>query len=211
MFTGIVAGLCELGSVTDEPGIRRMEVRLGRIGEGLSSGASVAINGVCLTVARVDQATASFDVVRQTLNNTNLGALAPGSRVNVERALRFGDEVGGHVLSGHIAGTAVVDAIEAGPNERNLWFRINPDWMRYLHDKGFIALDGASLTIAEVDAPAHRIKICLIPETLARTTLGLAGEGSEINLEIDAQTHRVVETVERVLAARGLNAAGFLV
>ena len=203
MFTGIVQGLCEVAATADEPSLRRLEVDLGSLAEGLQLGASVAVNGVCLTVAGLRNDRAGFEVVRETLNCTNLGALTTGSRVNIERSCRMGDEIGGHLLAGHVEGAGKVDAVEDGPNERNLWLRVAPEWMRCLHHKGFVALNGASLTIAAVDAEEHRIKVCLIPETLARTTLGAATPGSRLNLEIDQQTRAVVETVERVLAAQG--------
>lgn len=203
MFTGIVQGLCEVAAVTDEPALRRLRVDLGGLAEGLRPGASVAVNGVCLTATHVDGDRAGFDVVRETLRCTNLGALALGGRVNVERSCRIGDEIGGHPLAGHVQGAAEVEAVEDGPNERNLWLRAAPDWMRFLHHKGFVALDGASLTVAALDPAEHRFKVCLIPETLARTTLGRAAAGDLLNLEIDQQTRAVVETVERLLRARG--------
>ena len=202
MYTGIVQGLCDVASVADEPGLRRIRIHIGDLAEGLELGASVAINGVCLTATEVEAGSACFDVIRETLENTNLGTLATGSRVNVERSFRVGDEIGGHILSGHVVGTAAVDAIEEGENERNLWFRVEADWLRFLHHKGFAALDGASLTIAAVDPSTQRIKVSLIPETIARTTLGTVAQGGRINLEIDPQTRAIVETVERVLAER---------
>ncbi|MYE85073.1 MAG: riboflavin synthase, partial [Gammaproteobacteria bacterium] len=124
MYTGIVQGLCEVASVADQPGCRRLRVQIGDLTEDLALGASVAINGVCLTATEVEAGSACFDVIRETLDHTNLGALQQGSRVNVERSFRVGDEIGGHILSGHIVGTATVAAIEEGENERNLWFRV---------------------------------------------------------------------------------------
>ena len=203
MFTGIVQGLCEIVAIADEPGLRRLAVALGGLAEGLAPGASVAVNGVCLTAVRLRRGTADFQVVRETLSCSNLGALTRGSRVNIERSYRVGDEIGGHLLAGHVEGAAEVVALEEGPKERNLWLRVAPNWLRCLHHKGFVALDGASLTIAAVDAERHRIKVCLIPETCACTTLGVAVQGSRLNLEIDQQTRAVVETVERVLAVQG--------
>lgn len=203
MFTGIVQGFCEVVAVADEPGLRRLEVALGSLAEGLELGASVAVNGVCLTAMRRRGDAAGFQTVQETLDCSNLGALRQGSRVNIERACRVGDELGGHLLAGHVEGTAQVVAVDEGPNERNLWLQVAPDWLRCLHHKGFVALDGASLTIAAVDAERQRIKVCLIPETLARTTLGAAQRGSRLNLEIDQQIRAVVQTVERVLAAQG--------
>lgn len=211
MFTGIVQGLCPVRRIVDEPSIRRLSVDLGELGQGLQLGASVAINGTCLTVTDVPDGDSTcdvpfgvtfdvtFDVIRETLTHTNLGNLAEGSLVNVERSFRVGDEVGGHILSGHVSGRVQIAAIRAANNECDIQFDVPERWMKYLHHKGFVALDGASLTIASVDAPASQISVSLIPETIQRTTLGSAAVGDWVNLEVDAQTQAVVETVERVL------------
>jgi riboflavin synthase len=199
MFTGIVQGLCPVTGVNDEAGLRRIAIELGELAGGLEIGASVAINGTCLTVTSASDGVVSFDVIRETLDNTNLGDLGRDSLVNVERSFRVGDEIGGHILSGHIIGKVRVAAIEEGDNERNVRFDVPPEWMKYLPHKGFVALDGASLTIARADAEGNEITVCLIPETIARTTLGTAEPGSWINLEVDAQTQAVVDTVERLL------------
>lgn len=201
MFTGIVQGLCPVTGVDDEAGLRRIEIELGDLARGIETGASVAINGTCLTVTSATKGVVSFDVIRETLDNTNLGDLACGSLVNVERSFRVGDEIGGHILSGHVIGKVRVAAVEEDRNERNVRFDVGAEWMKYLPHKGFVALDGASLTIARVDETASQITVCLIPETIARTTLGSAGPGSWINLEIDAQTQAVVDTVERLLSS----------
>lgn len=200
MFTGIVQGLCRVRAVDAEPGLRRLTLALGDLAEALEPGASVAINGTCLTVTKASVGEASFDVIRQTLETTNLGGLAAGSLVNVERSFRVGDEVGGHLLSGHVSGTATVTRVEEAVNERNLYLTVPEALTKYLSLKGFVALDGASLTIAHMDRDAHEIGVCLIPETIARTTLGKAAVGDPVNLEVDAQTQTIVDTVERVLA-----------
>ncbi len=202
MFTGIVQGLCEVRGVDDRPSLRRLTLALGPLADGLEDGASVAVNGVCLTVTESDGRDARFDVIRESLDLTNLGSLQSGDRVNVERSFRVGDEIGGHILSGHVSGVATVTRIETSANERNLFFRVPPGLMKYLSYKGFVALDGASLTLAHVDAAPAEIGVCLIPETIARTTLGSVVVGDRVNLEVDAQTQTIVETVERVLAER---------
>jgi riboflavin synthase len=200
VFTGIVQGLCRVVAVVDEPGLRRLQIELTGLVDTLAPGASVAINGTCLTATAVAGTLASFDVIRETVERTNLSDIAAGDRVNVERSLRFGDEIGGHVLSGHIADVVTVARIDTGPAQRTLWFDVAPRWMVYLFHKGFVALDGASLTILAVDAPNHRIAVSLIPETIERTTLGRIGVGARVNLEIDAQSQAIVTTVERLLA-----------
>jgi len=202
MFTGIVQGLCEVADVVEEPGLRRLGITLGDLSEGLEPGASVAINGVCLTVTGRPDSVARFDVIRETLDHTNLGDLAAGSRVNVERSFRVGDEVGGHVVSGHVSGVARVSRIEQAENQRNLYFHVPATLMRFFTMKGYVALDGASLTLSHVDPQASEIGVSLIPETIARTTLGHVEVGDGVNLEVDSQIRTIVETVERVLAER---------
>lgn len=200
MFTGIVQGLCRVAAVEPEEGLRRLIIELGELADGLETGASVAVNGTCLTVTAVLPGAARFDVIRESLERTNLGDLTPGSLVNVERSFRVGDEVGGHIVSGHVAGVATVSRVETASNERNVFFSVPAGLMKYLSLKGFVALDGASLTIAHVDHGAAEIGVCLIPETISRTTLGTAPEGARVNLEVDAQTQAIVETVERLLS-----------
>jgi riboflavin synthase len=198
MYTGIVQGLCRVERVVDEAGLRRLQIEMTELVDSLVVGASVAINGTCLTVTRIVHDTVSFDVIGETMARTNLGGLKVNDRVNVERSMRMGDEIGGHVLSGHVAGLARLERIESGPSRRTLWFDIPIAWMPYLFHKGFVALDGASLTIADIERDQHRLSVSLIPETIARTTLGTAEAGYAANLEIDAQAQAVVTTVERL-------------
>jgi riboflavin synthase len=174
---------------------------VGRLAAGAELGASVAINGSCLTLTAVSSNgnVLSFDIIRETLNLTNLGSLSVGDLVNVERSYRVGDEVGGHIVSGHISATAEVSRIDEAENARDVFFSISPRWLKYLPHKGFVALDGASLTIATSDADSGTISVSLIPETIARTTLGLLRVGDLVNVEIDSQTQAVVDTVERLL------------
>jgi riboflavin synthase len=202
MFTGIVQGLCAVATVDERQSLRRLSIDLGALAAGLELGSSVAINGTCLTVTAVDGGFACFDVIRETLNLTNLGDLTPGRLVNVERSFRVGDEIGGHIVSGHVSGTAVVSAVESGPQERTVLFRVPAELLKYLSYKGFVALDGASLTISRVSAGSSEIGVSLIPETIARTTLGAVAAGDRVNLEVDAQTRSVVDTVERLLGER---------
>lgn len=200
MYTGIVQGQCEVLSVEVVDGVGTLVVDLEALAEGLELGASVSINGVCLTVTGVEGAEVAFNVIGETFASSNLGAVAAGDRVNVERSLKFGDELGGHILSGHIADTVTVAEIEADGANRTMWFDVAPPHMRYLLWKGWVALDGASLTVSRVDRGANRIAVSLIPETLARTTLGRVTVGDRVNLEIDAQTQAIVTTVEDLLS-----------
>lgn len=185
----------------------RLALELDDLTDGLQLGASVAVNGVCLTVTSVEGAIARFDVIQETLDRSNLGSLEPGSRVNVERSFRVGDEIGGHLVSGHVTGTAIVERIDQADNLRTVHLKAPAELGKYLFLKGFVALDGASLTISHCDSAAG-IGVSLIPETIARTTLGFVAVGDAVNIEIDAQTQAVVETTERVMAERLAQQAG---
>ncbi len=204
MFTGIVQDLCEVVGVEDRDGVRRLRVRLGERAVGLELGASVANNGVCLTATAIDGGIVDFDVIAETVRMTNLRFVEPGTRVNIERSLRFGDELGGHILSGHVSGTITVARIDVDGDNRTVWFAVPPAHMGYLMWKGWIAIDGVSLTISHLDRETNEVAVSLIPETLARTTLGSVEVGSVANLELDAQTQTIVTTVREVLRDPGL-------
>jgi len=202
MFTGIIQGTAEVIRIEARDRFRTHVVRLPEtLLDGLEPGASVAHNGCCLTVTRIDGPEIAFDLMEETLRVTNLGELAVGDRVNVERAARFGDEIGGHAMSGHILCTAEVTEVIASEDNREIRFRLPETHARYLFTKGYIGIDGISLTLGAVDGPEFSVH--LIPETLARTNLATREPGDRINIEIDPQTQAIVETVERVLAERG--------
>lgn len=203
MFTGIVQGTAELVAIEELPNFRTHVIRMPSQawGQGLALGASVAHNGCCLTVTGVEGDLVSFDLMQETLRLTNLGQLQTGDNVNVERAARFGDEIGGHAMSGHIMGTAEVLSVIDTPNNRQVWYRLAPELMKYVLTKGYIGIDGISLTVGEVRENAS-FCVNLIPETLARTNLGWVNAGWHTNIEIDPQTQAIVDTVEWVLAAR---------
>ena len=196
MFTGIVQGTAKVVSIDDKPNFRTHVVELpAHMLEGLETGASVANNGCCLTVTEINGARISFDLMKETLRITNLG----------ERAAKFSDEIGGHLMSGHIMTTAEIVKILTSENNRQIWFKVqDPTLMKYILYKGFIGIDGISLTVGEVTAT--RFCVHLIPETLQRTTLGAKKLGDRVNIEIDPQTQAVVDTVERVLAAKEMAA-----
>jgi len=207
MFTGIVQGTAEVVAIQEAEAFRTHVLALpAPLNEGLALGASVAHNGVCLTVTAIDGERVSFDLMRETLRVTNLGALKEGGRVNIERAARFGDEIGGHAMSGHIMGMAELVELDEAPNNRRLWFEVPAALGRFLFDKGYIGVDGISLTIGATRRASaeHGPRFCvdLIPETLARTILVDRAPGDLVNIEIDPQTQAIVETVERVLESR---------
>ncbi len=204
MFSGIVKAMVEVVWVAHAPSLTRYRIQLPEeMLIGLETGASIAVNGVCQTVVSIDNQTVAFDAIQDTLKLTTIPHFALGQKVNVERSLKMGDEIGGHLLSGHIIGTARITNMHAPtPEQRVFEISCDPKWMRYILHKGYIALNGVSLTVGEVFPERGVFTLNLIPETLRLTTFGSAAEGDLINVEIDSQTQAIVETVERVLAAR---------
>ena len=202
MFSGIVQGVAPIHSITEKADFRTQVVKLPpEMRKGLAIGASVANNGVCLTVTEINDNLVSFDLMQETLRITNLGALQVGDLVNIERAMQMGAEIGGHILSGHVYCTATISNIIASENNRQIWFELpNTEVMKYILTKGFVAVDGISLTIGEVRG--NQFCVNLIPETLQRTLMGQRNLGDRVNIEIDSQTQAIVDTVERYLANR---------
>ena len=203
MFTGIVQGMGRVVSV-EQPAadFRTHTVELpGDMAGGLQTGASVAHNGCCLTVTEANGRTARFDLMAETLDKTNLGHLKAGDLVNLERAARFGDEIGGHLMSGHITATTEILRIERTEHNTTMHFALPAALKPYILPKGFVGLDGCSLTIGGVGEDSFCVH--LIPETLRRTLFGTRQAGDTVNLEIDPQTQAVVDTVGRILAAKG--------
>ena len=168
---------------------------------GLQRGASVAVHGVCLTATDIDGTCVHFDVIPETMERTTLSSLYEGSEVNIERSLKMGDKLGGHLLSGHIMATGTVDRRTVVGEGVDLQIGVPADLMKYINEKGYIALNGASLTVGTVSERAFIVH--LIPETLRLTTFDSAQVGDGINLEIDAMTQTVVATVERMLKQDG--------
>ena len=202
MFTGIVQGLIGVTAIEHKSDLSQLTLELGDLGDGLQLGASVAINGTCLTVTGHESGQTSFDIINETLATTNLKDLETATLVNVERSFKVGDEVGGHVVSGHISTTARLADLHKAGNDRVLTFSVDPKWQNYIFHKGYVALDGASLTVSSVDRSQNCFSVSLIPETIDRTTLGAISIGGAVNVEIDSQTQAIVDTVERVLAER---------
>ncbi|PSW05993.1 riboflavin synthase subunit alpha [Photobacterium lipolyticum] len=201
MFTGIVQGTAEVIKIIKKENFQTHVIRMPQgLSDGLTLGASVAHNGCCLTVTGVDDDLVSFDLMQETLKVTNLGLLSAGDSVNVERAAKFGDEIGGHSMSGHIMCTAVVKEVVVSENNRQVWFLMPQTQMKYVFTKGYIGIDGISLTIGDV--VDNTFNVNLIPETLQRTNLQWRSVGDAINIEVDPQTQAVVDTVERVLASQ---------
>jgi riboflavin synthase len=202
MFTGIVQTQAKVSAVDEKDQFRQLLLSTPvRYLQNLEIGASIAINGCCLTVTAFEEqgneGLVQFDVIDETLRLTNLGLLKPGALVNFERSLTVGRELGGHIVSGHIHCTAEVTERVDTANNCRLFLQVPPQWMEYVLAKGFVAVDGASLTVGEVTEAGFWLH--LIPETLAVTTLGQAKTGTRLNIEVDQQTMTIVQTVKRVL------------
>jgi len=196
MFTGIVQGRGEIVSIESGNEITTLQIRVPST-EALQIGASISIDGVCLTATAFTDDIVSFDVIPETLEKTTLGHLEQGHHVNVERSLRYGDEVGGHLLSGHIIGRGLVSKSERVGDGAQYSIIAPPDVRKYIVSKGYVGIDGISLTIGDVSE--DHFDLHLIPETLRLTTIGDKQIGDAVNLEIDSTTMMIVETVERMM------------
>jgi len=202
MFTGIVQGIARIASINDKPGLRTFQIEFpDGFANALEIGASVAVDGVCLTVTQLHgERAANFDVMQQSLTITTLGSYAENSRVNVERAARDGAEIGGHPLSGHVDFTAHVAQIRELENNYVIRIAVPPVWLRYIFAKGYIAINGASLTIAEVNRDEAWFEVWLIPETLRMTVFAEKKTGAALNIEIERSTQVIVDTVRNILS-----------
>lgn len=200
MYTGIVQGKFPLAKVEKKPGLHSLFIELpSNLMEDLTMGASVAMDGVCLTVAGMDGGSIRFDVMQETLTKTTLGGLAAGALVNIERSAKAGAEIGGHMISGHIDTKAKVVAIEEPENNFVIRFKVDRQWMRYIFSKGFLAINGCSLTVVNADKSTGEFEVWLIPETLKLTTFGEKKIGDEINIEVERQTQVIVDTITDLL------------
>jgi riboflavin synthase len=202
MFTGIVEELGAVESLEDQGDAIRLTVRADTVLEGTALGDSIAVNGCCLTVAELGDGTWTADVMQETLDKTSLRGVGPGDRVNLERAVTPTTRLGGHIVQGHVDG--VGEVISRTPSEHWEVVEVSMprELARYVVDKGSITVDGVSLTV--VSAGEDRFTVSLIPETLARTTLGTRKVGDRVNLEVDV----LAKHVERLLDARRTNDAG---
>jgi riboflavin synthase len=194
MFTGIVQATGRIAALEPRGGDLRLVVEAAGLGlDDVALGDSICISGVCLTVVAREAATLAFDVSTETLACTSLGARAPGDAVNLEKALRLADRLGGHLVSGHVDGIGSVAGITPDARAQRWLFRAPPTLMRYIAVKGSIAVDGVSLTVNEVDGDTFGV--ALIPHTVAATTFGQRQVGDAVNLEIDT----VARYVERLM------------
>ena len=200
MFTGIVAGTGRIVSISGD-NVIRLVIDFSMVStKGLETGASVSVDGVCLTVVEINSPKISFDVIPETLRLTTLGEKIEGHWVNLERALKMGDELGGHLLSGHIMGVGEIVGRTEGEDHLDLLIDCPSDMMKFVQEKGYLAIDGISLTVGKVDDGGFALH--LIPETLALTTIGGKQLGEHVNIEVDSMTQTIVSTVERILEER---------
>lgn len=194
MFTGLVQGLGEVVAIERSDDGVRLTIAAG-FPLGAAAGDSIAVNGVCLTAVEPRDEVFSADVMNETLDRSSLGAVAQGDRVNLELPLRPHDRLGGHFVQGHVDGLGTVAAVEPDGFARRVRIAASPDLLRYVVEKGSIAIDGVSLTVAAVDAESFTVS--LIPETLERTSLGAAAPGRTVNLEVDVLAKYVEKLVAR--------------
>ncbi len=194
MFTGLVQSLAEVADLVAEPGGVRLVVREVDFARRAEIGASIATNGCCLTVVEIDGDLLHFQAGEETLSRTNLGQLKVGDRVNLEASLRMGDEIGGHLVTGHIDGLATVDERTDDAQWATFWFRVPRDLTRQMASKGSVAVDGVSLTL--VDVEDERFSVALIPHTLGVTTLGSRQVGHTVNIETDVLAKYVERQVQ---------------
>jgi len=200
VFTGLVESLAAVAEIIPEPPGVRLVIRESRIAGAAAVGDSIALNGCCLTVVAVESDRLAFQAGEETLSRTNLGELKSGDMLNLERSLKLGDEIGGHLVSGHIDGIGIVDRRLDDAEWCTMWFRFPPALSGQLASKGSIAVDGVSLTL--VDVEADRFSVALIPHTLTVTTLGHRQTGDRVNLETDILAKYVEKGVRTIFGSR---------
>lgn len=194
MFTGIVEEVGRVAAVERSGDGLRLQVEAALATE-LSPGDSVAVSGVCLTAVEARNATFTADLGPETVARSALGSLAEGDQVNLELPLRPSDRLGGHIVQGHVDGVGTVEAVSDAGSSREVRFAASADLLRYVVEKGSVTVDGVSLTVAGVDGAGFSVS--LVPETLERTTLGTAGRGRPVNLEVDVIAKHVEKLLQR--------------
>jgi riboflavin synthase len=197
MFTGLIKAICTVKSAYTTGGGMRLAVDLGRLADQCKVGDSIAINGVCLTITQLRGSIAEFDVSGETLTKSTLGRLKPSSAVNVELAMKAADRFGGHFVLGHVDGIATIKAIERKGPFADMKFAANPELLAQMVVKGSVAVDGISLTIANMGEDSFSVAV--IPETLKKTTLGATKIGDMVNIETDIIIKTIKKQLEKIL------------
>lgn len=204
MYSGITRGVFPVVALSERAGVTRFTIELSpELAHGVELGASISNDGVCLTVVAFDGPQVTFEAIAETLGRTTLGALRVGRLLSIERSVRVGDELGGHDVFGHVIGTGTVVARNHVGEQLDLTLEVPKTWLRYILPKGFVALDGSSLTVGDV-YPDGRFDVHLIPETLRLTNFATKQVGDRLNVELDPRTVAIVDTVERVLRERNI-------
>tara|TARA_B110000014_G_scaffold229866_1_gene191001 strand:- start:289 stop:912 length:624 start_codon:yes stop_codon:yes gene_type:complete len=199
VFTGIVEGTGLVTKVDSSKNLTKISIQMPvDFSNGIKIGASVCVDGVCLTVSSINENELSFDVIIETLNVTTFNEIKVNDVVNVERSMKLGDEIGGHILSGHVSTIASISEIDNPENNHIISFSTDSETIRYIFPKGYIALNGVSLTVGDVDKSNKTFNVYLIPETLRLTNLGSKTVGDKINLEIETQTRNMVDTISEI-------------
>jgi len=205
MFTGLIERICTVKSVSRAGDSMVLTIDLGSLSDECKTGDSIAINGACLTITRLQGSLANFDVSAETLAKSTLGKLKPSSEVNIERSVKADDRFGGHFVLGHVDGTATIETIDRSGEFANIKFTAKAELLDTIIQKGSVAIDGISLTIATVDQNSFGVSI--IPETLKRTTLGKAKIGNCVNIETDIIVKTIKKQLDEILPKKqGLTA-----
>lgn len=202
MFTGLIEAVCTVKSVRRSENTMLMSIDLGELADDSKIGDSIAINGGCLTITKLEGSVATFDLSGETLAKSTLGKLKPSSQVNVERAIKVTDRFGGHFVQGHIDGTAAIKAIDKHGQFADMKFAVPAELLDQMVVKGSVAVDGISLTIASIDQ--NSFSVAIIPETLNKTTLSRVKIGDEVNIETDIIVKTVKKQLEKILPQKQL-------
>ncbi|MBN1805446.1 MAG: riboflavin synthase [Sedimentisphaerales bacterium] len=197
MFTGLIEAVCTVKSVRRSGRTMLLTIYLGNLAGDCKIGDSIAVNGVCLTIAKLKGNTADCDVSAETIAKSTLDKLNPSSQVNIERALKAADRLGGHFVQGHIDGTAVVKAVKKQGQFAEIKFAPEPELLDFMMLKGSVAVDGISLTIAGIDKDSFDVAV--IPETLNKTTLEKVKIGDKVNIETDIIVKTIKRQLEKIL------------
>ena len=199
VFTGIVEGTGTVTEIVRSKNLSKLTVQTStEFCQDIKIGASVCVDGVCLTICTIDNDKLKFDIMMETLSVTTFDAIKEEDIVNIERSMKLGDEIGGHLLSGHVSSTVKISKIETPENNHILTFQTSSDVLKYIFPKGYVALNGVSLTIGEVDKVKKTFNVYLIPETLRLTNLQNKLIGNRINIEIETQTRNMVDTISEI-------------
>ena len=198
MFSGIVQTVGKIESIKDKDHIKTIRIEThGNYHEDIAIGQSVSVDGVCLSLVKKNKEYCEFEAVEETINRTTLGSYKQGTKVNLEKSLKFGDTVGGHFVSGHIHTKGRIVEVELIGESKNILVEIQEKWIKYLTEKGYISVNGASITIGKVSK--NTFYIHLIPETLKTTNLDELIYDNYVNLEFDQTTIAIVDTTERLI------------